>query len=122
MERRPGVTATIVIAQAIVTAQAIVLVSTDEPYDDNGACLLEEMTQALGLPNDSELVRPSIFNERDVLNRLSLNDQIQVRTLYDWRMWPGMPREGALTVARTIIAELSARVRESGPEALLSPR
>lgn len=87
MERRPGVTATIVIA-TIVIAQAIVLVSTDEPYDDNGACLLEEMTQALGLPNDSELVRPSIFNERDVLNRLSLNDQILVRTLYDWRMGP----------------------------------
>lgn len=121
MERRPGVTATIVIA-TIVIAQAIVLVSTDEPYDDNAACLLEEMTQALGLPNDSELVRPSIFNEWDFLQRLPLNDRILVRTLYDERISPGMPREAAVSAVRAIIAELIARVRRDGPQALLPPR
>ncbi len=90
--------------------------------EDNKACLLEEMTQALGLPNDSELIRPSIFNQWDFLQRLPLNDQILVRTLYDQRMRQGMPRDAALTAARGIIAELSARVRRGGPEALLPLR
>lgn len=107
---------------AYVITRAIVLVSTDERVEDNKACLLEEMTQALGLPNDSELIRPSIFNQWDFLQRLPLNDQILVRTLYDRRMRQGMPRDAALTAARGIIAELSARVRRGGPEALLQPR
>jgi hypothetical protein len=105
---------------AYVITQAIVLVSTDERYRDNTACLLEEMTQALGLPNDSELIRPSIFNQWDFLQRLALNDQILIRTLYDGRVRHGMPREPALTAARGIITEILDRVRRGGPEALLA--
>ncbi len=53
-------------------------------------CFLEELTQALGLPNDSERLRPSIFNETSMLTELSALDRILIRTVYDPRMTTGM--------------------------------
>ena len=105
--------------QVFHITRAIVLVSTDERVEDNKACLLEEMTQALGLPNDSELIRPSIFNQWDFLQRLPLNDQIIVRTLYDERIPAGTLRDEALALARAIIQELTAKVRRAGARALV---
>lgn len=53
-------------------------------------CLLEELTQSLGLPNDSERIRPSVFNETSMLTELSPVDRILIRTVYDPRIKPGM--------------------------------
>jgi hypothetical protein len=36
----------------------------EHPKDIIRACVIEELTQVLGLPNDSESVNPSIFNDR----------------------------------------------------------
>ena len=69
-------------------------------------CLLEEMTQSLGLPNDSPRISPSIFNDNDRLAELSAIDILLVRTLYDSRMHRGLPRAQALERAREIITEL----------------
>ena len=44
----------------------------------------------LGLPNDSERLRPSIFNETSMLTELSALDRILIRTVYDPRMTTGM--------------------------------
>jgi DUF2927 family protein len=89
--------------------RALVLVSTREADDDKARCLLEEMTQALGLPNDSDRLQPSIFNSFDRLAALTPADRIMLRTLYDPRMVPGQPREEALGLARRIIGELLGR-------------
>ena len=85
---------------------AFVFVSIDEPVKDINSCLLEEMTQALGFPNDSELIKPSIFNQWDHLQELSINDKILIQTLYDNRLKPGLSREAGLEQARIIINEL----------------
>lgn len=69
-------------------------------------CIVEETTQALGLPNDSDEVNPSVFNDRSVLDRLTEHDQLLVRLLYDPRLTPGMPRDEALIRAREILREL----------------
>ena len=85
---------------------AFVFVSIDEPVKDIKSCLLEEMTQALGFPNDSDIVQPSIFNQWDHLQHLTMNDQILVRTLYDKRLKAGMQKGIALQYARNILDEL----------------
>jgi len=86
--------------------QAFVFISIEEPDDEIKSCLLEEMTQALGFPNDSELIKPSIFNQWDHLQELSINDKILIQTLYDYRLKPGLSREAGLEQARIIINEL----------------
>lgn len=53
-------------------------------------CLLEELTQSLGLPNDSERLRPSVFNETSMLTELSPIDRILIRTVYDPRIKTGI--------------------------------
>ena len=52
-------------------------------------CFIEELTQAFGLPNDSERLSPSVFNEVSMLVALSRLDALFVRTLYDPNLRPG---------------------------------
>lgn len=68
-------------------------------------CVIEEFTQILGLPNDSEQVYPSVFNDRGPQVSLSENDETLVRLLYDRRLIPGMPRAQALREVRAILEE-----------------
>jgi hypothetical protein len=75
------------------------------------ACLMEEMTQALGLPNDSDLVKPSVFNNRSQPTALNRNDLIVIRSLYDRRLKAGMTKRNAMAVARRIIAEQDKKLR-----------
>ncbi len=93
--------------------KAIVVVNVERDPALVNSCLLEELTQLLGLPNDSDTMRPSIFSDRDNLLELSPHDAILVRTLYDPRMKAGLPRAEALGVARTIISELARPARPS---------
>lgn len=59
-------------------------------------CLLEELAQSLGLPNDDERVAPSLFNDSLKLTSLSIVDKVLLRLVYDPRMKPGTPRAQAL--------------------------
>lgn len=72
------------------------------------ACLLEEMTQALGLPNDSDLVQPSIFNQRSTRQSLSRSDIILIASLYDEKLTAGMAVKKAIPIAAGIISHLNA--------------
>lgn len=90
--------------------RAFIVVNTDRDGFLIDHCLLEELTQSLGLPNDSDVLRPSIFSDHDTLRQLSPSDEILVRTLYHKRMFAGMSRKAALTMARLLIAqELAAK-------------
>jgi hypothetical protein len=101
---------------------SIAIISTDRHPRYVTTCILEEMSQALGLPMDTELIHPSIFSDRDLPQSLSINDKILVRTLYDPRIRPGMPQAEALRQARAIIPELIAGVRRYGEAALYRRR
>jgi hypothetical protein len=82
-------------------------------------CFFEEITQALGLFADSDVVQPSIFDEQGpIVDELPVNDKILVRVLYDKRITPGMKREEAMEVARELIPRLVEAVRDRGVEAL----
>lgn len=72
-------------------------------------CLLEEITQSMGLPYDSDRLRPSIFNEATREPALSEYDSNLVRTLYDPRMTTGMDRAAAISIATAILKSATIR-------------
>ena len=70
------------------------------------SCVIEEVTQALGLPNDSFTVKPSIFNDDDQYQDLTWQDELFLRVLYDARVRPGMTRAAFEPLAKRIVDEL----------------
>jgi len=89
--------------------RSLIVVNNELPPDQMDSCLLEEMTQAMGLPNDSDLVQPSIFNQKSTQRTLSPGDVILIKTLYDKRLPAGTPHGDALRIAREIMGEQLAR-------------
>jgi hypothetical protein len=73
------------------------------------SCVIEEVTQALGLPNDSFTVKPSIFNDDDEYQDLTWQDELFLRVLYDARVRPGMTRAEFESLAKVIVDELRPR-------------
>ncbi|MDZ4736031.1 MAG: DUF2927 domain-containing protein [Rhodospirillaceae bacterium] len=69
------------------------------------ACVVEEMTQVLGLPNDSEEVFPSIFNDLSIDDHLTELDRTLIRLLYDPALPPGMNRDQALARIESLAIE-----------------
>ncbi|MDA1090834.1 MAG: DUF2927 domain-containing protein [Proteobacteria bacterium] len=69
------------------------------------ACVVEEMTQVLGLPNDSNAVKPSIFNDSSQYFELTAHDRWLIKMLYDPRITVGMPRPDAIRAAATFLDE-----------------
>jgi hypothetical protein len=72
-------------------------------------CIAEELTQALGLANDSSVFTNSIFNDDSRLQVLAPWDALMLRILYDPRIRPGMTKVQALPIAREVIAGLLRR-------------
>ena len=87
---------------------AIIVVNSERLLIRINHCLLEEMIQALGLPNDSNRIEKSIFSDRSRRTDLTRTDLIVLKTLYDPRMKAGLVRAEAMTVAREIIRDLDA--------------
>jgi hypothetical protein len=92
-------------------ANAVVLVRTEHPDLSRLACYHEEIAQGLGLTNDSDLARPSIFNDDDEFALLTRHDEQLLRILYDPALRPGMTAEEARPIVRT----LSGRLLSEGP-------
>lgn len=70
------------------------------------SCIHEELIQSLGLLNDDDDVRPSIFNDDQEFALMTEHDELLLRVLYDNRLSPGMSAEEALPIVPEIIAEL----------------
>ena len=87
--------------------RALIVVNAELPAEQMDACLLEEMTQAFGLPNDSDVLAPSVFNQKSTQQELSESDVLMLRTLYDKRLPPGTPRADALRIGREILRDLT---------------
>ena len=90
-----------------VLVAARVVINADLGPEVVAHCLLEEVTQSLGMPNDDRAIVPSIFNDTMQLDALSFIDQVIVRMLYDPTLAPGTPRAEALRIARTVLEELN---------------
>ncbi|MEL6477298.1 MAG: DUF2927 domain-containing protein [Pseudomonadota bacterium] len=75
------------------------------------SCVEEELVQAMGLANDDDKVRPSIFNDDEEFALLTTHDELLLQILYDPRLQPGISEEEAMPVVRKIAQNL---VREEG--------
>lgn len=89
-----------------VYAAAIAIVRAEHPPRLRRSCFHEEIAQGLGLPNDSDTVRPSVFNDSYDFAVLTAQDLLFLRILYDDRLRPGM----ALAEAEPIVAAISEEV------------
>ena len=85
---------------------AIAVIRSEHPDLLRRSCIHEEVTQGLGLGNDSPEARPSIFNDDDEFALLTTQDEMMLRILYDPRLRPGMTADEARPIVQTVSAEL----------------
>ncbi|MGE6381055.1 DUF2927 domain-containing protein [Shewanella baltica] len=74
----------------IERAWVIIPVDQAQMHGKLVACVVEEITQVLGLPNDSEKVFPSIFNDKTPQDLLTGLDLILLKLLYNPSIRAGM--------------------------------
>jgi len=75
---------------------AVIVFPSRHPESFHRACAVEEITQILGLPNDSNAVKPSIFNDHSRYFELTEHDRWLLRALYQKDITPGMARNDTL--------------------------
>lgn len=73
------------------------------------SCVVEELTQVMGLPNDSLTVYPSIFIDQSKYMLLTGLDYLLLKILYEPRLIPGMNRSQAAPVVKKIVDEYQRR-------------
>ncbi|USD66294.1 DUF2927 domain-containing protein [Vibrio sp. SCSIO 43136] len=86
----------------LVRANIVIPVDQARDHGKLLACVVEEMTQILGLPNDSDSVYPSVFNDRSPEDLLSPLDGLLIKLLYHPSIKAGMTE----AQARPLIKEL----------------
>ena len=59
-------------------------------------CIVEELTQILGLLNDSDKITQSVFKDRGKHNELSMTDRISLYLRYNTGLTADMPCVEAL--------------------------
>ncbi len=74
------------------------------------ACIVEEITQVLGLPNDSDKAYPSIFNDHTPEDLLSPLDVVLLQLLYEPELKAGMTKAQVKPIVRKILK----RYQETG--------
>jgi hypothetical protein len=65
--------------------------------------VVEEVTQVMGLPNDSEKAYPSIFNDKTPDDLLSPLDVILLKLLYEPELKTGMSEQQVRPIVKTIL-------------------
>jgi len=69
------------------------------------SCIVEEITQVLGLPRDSEQVFPSIFNDKSTNQLLTGLDIILLKLLYNDKLRAGMSKSQVRPIIKNIIGK-----------------
>ncbi|MEP6068236.1 MAG: DUF2927 domain-containing protein [Paracoccaceae bacterium] len=87
---------------------AVAVIRAENPDLLRLSCIHEELSQGLGLANDSPQARPSIYNDDDEFALLTNHDELLLGMLYDKRLQTGM----SLDAARPIIREISVELTE----------
>lgn len=97
---------------------ALVLIKAETGGSLREACLHEEFAQSLGLFNDAQDVRPSIFNDDQEFALLTAHDELLLRALYDARLSPGMTAREAAPIVTDIMRDLRPPTRDHREESL----
>lgn len=86
--------------------KAVVIIPVDQAHMHRSlvTCIVEEITQVLGLPNDSDSVYPSIFNDNSHNELLTGLDGLLLKLLYHPKLESGMSEQQVRPIIRKIIA------------------
>ncbi|MFC2969676.1 DUF2927 domain-containing protein [Acidimangrovimonas pyrenivorans] len=87
-------------------SRAVAVIRGEHPDLLRLSCYHEELSQGLGLANDSPAARPSIFNDDEEFALLTTQDELMLKMLYDPRLKPGMKPAEARPIVRVIAREL----------------
>ncbi len=87
--------------------KAVVIIPTDRAraFGKLPACIVEELTQVMGLVNDSVEVYPSIFNDKSIDDELSQHDIRLLQILYHQNIKAGMQRAEVMPIVRELITK-----------------
>lgn len=85
---------------------AVVVIPSEHADLMRLACIHEELAQSLGLPNDSNAARPSIFNDDEEYALLTRQDELMLRMLYNPALRPGMTEAEARPIVQTLASRL----------------
>lgn len=84
------------------------------------SCIVEELTQIMGLPNDSDKVFPSIFNDKSHDDYLSGLDFLLLNLLYDKRMQAGFNQTQVKQTLQKILQEPSFKQQINQAEQIVN--
>lgn len=87
--------------------RAFAVIRAEHPDLLRLSCMHEELTQGLGLPNDSPRARPSIFNDDEEFALLTDQDEKLLRILYSPELRPGMTPDEARPIVETLARRLT---------------
>lgn len=87
-------------------AKAVAVIRGEHPDLLRLSCFHEELSQGLGLANDSPSARPSIFNDDEEFGLLTNHDELLLQILYDSRLQAGMTQQQARPIVEIIANEL----------------
>lgn len=90
---------------SITRAVAMIPVDAARARGDLVACMVEELTHAMGLPNDSLKVFPSIFSRKSSHEFLTGLDHLMLKMLYDPRVKAGMSEKIVRPILQAIADE-----------------
>jgi len=95
------------IGQDGALSHAAIVIPVDQAREHGKllACIVEEITQVLGLPNDSENAFPSIFNDETPEDLLSPLDVVLLKLLYAPELKPGMSEKQVAPIVRKLLAK-----------------
>ena len=86
-----------------------VFISTDQPDRHIRRCIVQELSQSMGFLADTDGRRDTTFSSRIGTDYLTEFDLALFATLYDDRLYSGMPRDRVLAVLPEIVADVEAR-------------
>ncbi|MFO1201701.1 MAG: DUF2927 domain-containing protein [Tabrizicola sp.] len=87
--------------------RAFAVIRAEHPDLLRLSCVHEELTQGLGLPNDSPRARPSIFNDDEEFAFLTDQDEKMLRILYSPELRPGMTASEAQPIVESLARRLT---------------
>ena len=87
---------------------AVVVIPSEHADLMRLACIHEELAQSMGLPNDSNAARPSIFNDDEEFAFLTRQDELMLRMLYNPALRPGMTEQQARPIVQSLASRLTS--------------
>ncbi|WP_108262010.1 DUF2927 domain-containing protein [Mangrovicoccus ximenensis] len=97
--------------------RAVAIIRAEHPPRLRRGCFHEELAQGMGLANDSREASPSIFNDDEEFTRLTDQDRLMLKMLYDRRLHPGMDVAEATAPVHEIARELLPPPMAAAPQA-----